>query len=344
MPKVTYFLGAGASSPTMPLVKAIPEQNIRGINDELLTIFRNLQDLKGTGNLNVPIFSDKLQFSTVAGKFESLIQNSERHASVDTYAKKLYMKGDIKGLQDLKYTLSFLFTVIQCTHFPNPKYDSFLASTLKIGEGGRPKWRDEIKILTWNYDMQTEIAAMDYFGCSSLNELSNYLLFYPRQDYLSKTDIPSVLHLNGVAGLFEKSLDDTAFRHLYSDLNTSSYHCIDECVRQTVEYHSAPPAIRFDNLFSFSWERNFYKDRILEYAKRIASETKILVVIGYSFPFFNRDYDRLLFEEFAKNTGVIYIQNPNFDSNSLKEKFPAIKNVRTIQIQNLDQFHLPEEL
>jgi len=75
------------------------------------------------------------------------------------------------------------------------------------------------------------------------------------------------------------------------------------------------------------------------------SNTMILVVIGYSFPFFNRDVDRLIIGE-MKNLLKVYIQDPY--AADVKETFQAINDRidpnMIIPLDNTKQFLLPPEL
>jgi len=344
MKKITYLLGAGASSPTLPLVKGIPEKRLKGINELLEEVHYEIENTRNNAferkTISTQASDGQLKF--IADKFKWLKENALRHASIDTFAKKLHIRGDFKKLHDLKFTLSLLFTYLQCSQPPNPKYDSFFASVLKLGDANIARFPEEIKILTWNYDLQMELASLEYFGLEEIGQLDERLLFYPRQNYLSSTHRPAIVHLNGIAGLYEISQDSYRFTHLLRFFNMEPYKIIDElaCFNVGYQQHS----MNFDNLFTFAWERRSYDDRIIDEAKKIAAETEVLVIIGYSFPFFNREYDRALFAEFSKNNPTIYIQNPNLDATNLKDKFPVIKNCDIRQINQIDQFHLPEEL
>jgi len=79
--------------------------------------------------------------------------------------------------------------------------------------------------------------------------------------------------------------------------------------------------------------------------KASLKQTKTLVVIGYSFPYFNRKIDRYIIEcmPFLEK---IYFQAP--DASNLKERFSAINNTfdsndLLLRI-DLDQFAFPNEL
>ena len=102
----------------------------------------------------------------------------------------------------------------------------------------------------------------------------------------------------------------------------------------------------FDKFFCYSWERNEITDLVLRNAVEIAKQTEILVIIGYSFPFFNRTYDKLIFNEMT-SLRKVYYQDPNPKIDILKNSIlPFYKN--DIQVINdepsLSQFFLPHEI
>jgi hypothetical protein len=72
--------------------------------------------------------------------------------------------------------------------------------------------------------------------------------------------------------------------------------------------------------------------------------SEILVIIGYSFPFFNRNIDQRIIKCFTTNR-KIYIQDPKFEEvlSNLESIAPgASRNL--VQVKNMDQFYLPGEL
>jgi hypothetical protein len=89
---------------------------------------------------------------------------------------------------------------------------------------------------------------------------------------------------------------------------------------------------------NFAWENdNNYIDKYrghsknLEEAEHIASETEILVVIGYSFPIFNREIDNILFKKMQKLKKV-YIQDrePEKIKSTMQNAFEILQTKKTI--------------
>lgn len=121
--------------------------------------------------------------------------------------------------------------------------------------------------------------------------------------------------------------------------------------------------------FNFAWEndsRYFHKysghAKNIETAEMIAAETEILVVIGYSFPVFNREIDVLIFNR-MRNLKKVYIQDKNPDriKSTMENAFKILQRTTSewsakdmIYIHNpliefqteqyTDQFLIPYEL
>ena len=74
-------------------------------------------------------------------------------------------------------------------------------------------------------------------------------------------------------------------------------------------------------------------------------DTEQVVLIGYSFPFFNRQTDREIMGNMA-NLKKIYVQNMNADEveSSLLAILPEGKNIEIEKIYKCSQFYLPNEL
>jgi|SRR6187402_223846 len=95
---------------------------------------------------------------------------------------------------------------------------------------------------------------------------------------------------------------------------------------------------------NFAW----YRDReLLGKIVETYNETEVLVVIGYSFPFFNRDVDREIIRSMSK-LRKIYIQDCNPEN--IKSRFLSIlpdwekNNVQIIPVNDVTEFFLPPEL
>lgn len=106
--------------------------------------------------------------------------------------------------------------------------------------------------------------------------------------------------------------------------------------------------------FNFSWESDqSFIDKYLGYnynrevAIKIAEETVYLVLIGYSFPVFNRGLDKALIDS-MKSLKKVCIQDPNCESikSIMEREFDIFKdNKIPFQLEkNTAQFLIPFEL
>lgn len=55
---------------------------------------------------------------------------SESHATIDTFAKKLFLKGQLKNFNKVESLLSIYFIIEQAINKIDGRYDTFLASVL----------------------------------------------------------------------------------------------------------------------------------------------------------------------------------------------------------------------
>jgi hypothetical protein len=118
---------------------------------------------------------------------------------------------------------------------------------------------------------------------------------------------------------------------------TSQLESYFKCTMYPNEYHST---------ISFAWENEVASlGSIIETAKSANAQTNVLVIIGYSFPFFNRIIDRTILQK-MESLQDIYIQSPEADNirDRLKSILPNFNQNNIHPIKDLKQFFLPPEL
>lgn len=311
----------------MPLVIEIP-QRILYICD-LIRNSDSTPDLYITTAKTLPSieFTKDLLVKDLMWLYDGAI----KHATIDTFAKKLFLTGRVEEYNKLKKLLAIYFIIEQVINKPDSRYDTFLANILT------PKLEipDRIKILTWNYDSQFEIAFNEYrktifspkdIGCYSLydNEI---------------TESPAIFKVNGTA----------SFNNWNSLANFRSNHKLNKTILDKIIYAYKDN----ESLLSFAWETSKKKsDDIptIRTAIKQIKEARILVVVGYTFPFFNRVVDKSLISS-MDYLNKIYIQDPranevmqNIDAVLPVHKKKPYEPVSIIPITNCDQFYLPPEL
>lgn len=342
MSKVVYLLGAGASYgirqelETMDDVSRIVEglPIVNEINDELRFIIGRLEDAdfeekqyklwgKECDNYDV-------KHELIDG-FEWLLKESNRHATIDTFAKKLYLKGERNDYGKLKFLLSTFFLLEQTLHPYDKRYDTFLANILS-SDLNIP---DDIYVMTWNYDVQFDLAYREYNQCGISMCVPPETRNTPRNSKLFK--------LNGSA-------------NYYGINNIDSSLCLNDNYKKLLDAIYSQLCVTTQNgTYSdgtvdllFAWEKEKF-DELSNVLYEKISDAEILVVIGYTFPFFNHEIDREVFSHMPK-LSKIYIQDPNVN----KAKF-ALKSILSedrfrslIKEENLiddvSNFYLPPEL
>lgn len=339
--KITYLLGAGASAKVLPTVKATA--NTEGMAQAFINFGKKLSVDFGTKS------KYKAYLKHFVEDLNWLADHSNKFGTPDTFAKYLYLHQDKNNLDKLKNTLSLYFTYEQTI---NGKIDDrpliFLTTILQDGKSF-PK---NIKILNWNYDFQLQFAAEgfkeEHFDFTRGYETTPPLIgYYPPLGYAETENYTydisniSMVHLNGIAGFYFFGQEQT-IRNYYLENRAKNF---DDLFDKLLENRQ-----RKSNLLTFAWEEKtaaaFYLKNRIAKAVNIIEETNILVVIGYSFPFFNRIIDKQIFEA-LKTSGKlkkIYYQDPYRSGDFLRNQFDLPKDIEILHVENVDNYFVPMEL
>lgn len=341
MPKITYLFGAGASVNAIPINETLKASMILEYNN-IREEFEK-KKLEICANSSNPYITESL-FNDFLIDFNFIMTESKRHQSIDTYAKKLYITGDFLNLKKLKTILSSYFIIIQSRRNADERYDSFFASILEDANNLFPK---DLKILSWNYDYQFEKAYSSYNRDSRLNAILSQLKVYSKNTRLNHVDNENfgIFKLNGTAA-FMLNQNENKVHGTIQDV-TVSYDeklIIEVLSNYASIHHIKETKKNLISSISFAWEDynngKFIVDKAIEFTKN----TEILVVIGYSFPFFNRKVDRDIIRS-MKDLNKVYFQAP--DAQDLRERFLAIRdnlNKENLVIRtDLKQFVFPNE-
>jgi hypothetical protein len=385
--KITYLLGAGASANTIPVV-ADMYQRITEIV-KFLESFVFTPGIKTQHEFVPENLADIL--NEIISDLKWLLVQSENSPSIDTLAKQFYLTGDHEpggNYEKLKQCLINYFTIEQLLNINiqlpgkvyvksiwDKRYDSFIASIAYLDDN-KFKLNNNIRIISWNYDLQFELC-LKRFSRKTINEVKRTFQIYPllnerlENDWQQNHDPNefSVWKLNGNA-IFSTSDSKRAEDYTVYDKceNDSQYNNLCKLLKEFKELDfNNNTACRY---FNFSWEslKNFrgrkydqHERNIME-AAHIAEQTEILVVIGYSFPIFNREIDNRIFKK-MENVRKVYIQDKEpekikatmknaFDITQKKIQVGIDANSRIIEEDlvdfylndNTNQFVIPYEL
>lgn len=364
MKNITYLLGAGASVEALPVVNGIPKEL-----DEFAKKFDpgELKDLSPAYTFSYdtsPVKSFLLikknnESSSILEKYHELVirfykdiiwlkDEAKNHSSIDTYAKKLYIQKDFKNLKRLKIILSCFFLYLQTQKF-DKRYDSFFASILD----DISKLPKNIKVLSWNYDSQIEIAFQKFSNQNlentkeSLSIISKETAIKENKDLLLNF---AVFKINGTTGLSTNYDEKISNYEIIEDFNVNSQTLVNDFIEL---YDNSSFKSSVSNM-SFAWENFDAEKGFFPNLSNSVSETEILIVIGYSFPFFNRKIDRLILDSMPELKKV-YVQDPKYGDDII-EKMKGLIPRHFTQIDDLkvdlikfekkefvDQFFIPIE-
>lgn len=361
MKKITYLLGAGASYHAIPVVDAMNSRMKLFLEmcDETIPIAFGLES---PIKMDSPKIDEELykhiDLKNILDKYKAIIYEAIKHKTIDTYAKKLFIRSEGPNLFLLKEFLCLYFAFEQSnninkvvkgkpfeklqkeikdsilndfnTHL-DYRYDVFFATLLDKNTKELPQ---NIKIISWNYDHQIELAYSDFTGCN-IEEAKEFLKVFPRKEEVDG----NIIKLNGSAN-----------QAIYiTDSRSASFH--------TFEFHKSKNDFLYDTLhnnssvnhtikeyaLNFAWEEKEHQKKSIELASSIIKNTDELIIIGYSFPYFNRKIDYKILKVFMGRS--IRIQCLEKDFNGIKQNicdiFGEDLGSKIQYHDDLSQFYIP---
>lgn len=343
--KITYFLGAGASFNALPIWK--------GQGDSMVEVANHIRTaINNTDVKNNPETADLFNNSELidlANKMSNYGSLAVEFGSIDVYARRLHLLGEIDELNDLKYHLSVYFDLWENfiyknqvidrntkTHYQkiDKRYYSLL-SVLLEKNGYTPKLNDLVSFISWNYDLQMEMAYKSFLpnSANSLDEINSGFKFLADKENDEDLDI---IHLNGHRGVFKN--EGKTYSNVKDNLHDSFEKYLLGLLDNTTQFRRSK--IDYSKCMKYAWET---ESKSLEYAKKVMRDTDILIIIGYSFPSYNRKIDSELINEFEKKSSrqIVY-QDPNANQELLKSIFRNTDIVK-FEKENTNQFHVPHE-
>lgn len=355
MSKIVYYLGAGASygeprnyfneTPSgrrrIEILSGLPV--INEIVDRLIS-FREYIN-------SILIPQDKSDFQIWGMKFQnaknelfnaktSLLEDivwlhneTIRHATIDTFAKKLYLSNNLKDFHRLEKTLCLFLVWEQLDHRSDQRYDTFLASVLTETELQLPK---DISVVSWNYDSQFELTYHNYSN--------NHLFVYDKfSNIKTLPDCGRIFKVNGSASFRETPTP----LEIISETEDKGLALL-WYYRQTEIHVDKEGFEQIRPRLSFAWEQVVENDNMMNAINDTVQDAEALVVIGYSFPFFNRSIDREIFG-YMNQLETIYIQDPfagdiKQNIQNVMSDLQKAQKINIITNTNCGQFFLPPEL
>jgi len=219
----------------------------------------------------------------VAEDINWILKEADEYFTVDTLAKKYFTQQKLNELEKLKRGLTAYIILEQFRDKSLDKningklinidrrYINFLASlTLETNRiYSTVELPHNLNIITWNYDMQMELAFARYLKTEKEytdfdNIVSKNIVSFPLIE-ASETDeekLPNLVHLNGVAGLFNYKDNKHKLRLIdFLELENSNEA---KTMNLILEHQIAPLYFQdknhqtqsfFDNGLTFAWEK-----------------------------------------------------------------------------------------
>jgi len=349
MAKVVYFFGAGASFHSLPIYKDFynrlrffvkymepTPQEMTGRNAE---IYRRLQEIMtelpnyGTPDALVRRYNlaeDKDNEALLKNLISTYIifEQLPKSAEMEGDIRNILTNLEIKGNKNNNLTNSIIRQIDQ-------RYLHFLTNVLEVDRFNGAVWRD-IEVITWNYDSQFELAYSMIFK-SNFFESHAYLNDYSWMNGIVeqvKSEM-KLTKLNGSATYFVSGHIPPVYTDLKKNDGINNRQELFDLLFDTHKYY---------NGLRFAWEKQ--KKDVTEAREKakllLQNESTVLVIIGYSFPDFNRRIDQDIFRECKASK--IYVQDPHIEDviERLKGVNPNIAE-RIVPIKNMNTFHIPIE-
>jgi hypothetical protein len=222
------------------------------------------------------------------------------------------------------------------------RYDGFFASLIKEVDG-QAKLDHNIKIITWNYDIQLQRSL-----CSFRDEQRLHSSFEVAKEYSPMDGEPSedcqIIRLNGSnLYYFDSRLDKYDYNSIFSSLTFDpTKEVAPKIFRKIIQCFKHFYQVGQSSIY-YAWdiEGNEYLRKSYNTAKDWISMADKIIIIGYSFPNFNRSIDSDLFAHADPNQ--LFIQDPNApEIKSTLRSFYGRED--TIPMTYTDQFYVPRDI
>lgn len=331
--KILYILGAGASAQALPISKSVyngEKRILSGLADSIAEF--PFDQIPGINEHFLNILSSRFKFISEGAKL---------FGDVDTFAKYLHLTNRSgEQLKILKETLVLYFVLKQrVLEVRDSRYLPWLVAIME-----EKKFPVNINIFSWNYDFQLQYAISRIIELEKIKKIddntseytSSNFKHYPTCDPSfenEKFKSVSLAQLNGVASF----ADHGDIKECLLTLESSEFmNILNEYLFKK----------KLQNSIRFVWENPRDSKTLANTFLQMTDRVSIIVIIGYSFPFYNRDADKEIFKQLKErgNLRKIYYQDPVLDGQQLYSQFNLNQNViEIVHIKQTENFHIPFE-
>lgn len=308
-----YLLGAGASCHCVPTIQNFTNQL--------------QQDFNLDGGLGTVLQVNFIE------EFNRFYPALTKHRSLDTFARLLFLQGKTSEYQSFK---SFLdgYISARSLFYDDLRYNAFLAD-LGVKPKDQIEFSSKISLFTWNYDFLPEKELL------FANDNPNWNAVFERVTHFN--GVASGLHCIGEKGIGLLKELKAGYNERFQKLD--SYTLLVKKVIKDVKEGSS--------LIRFAWENS---DEELEkirskLTQKIRDATNI-VIVGYTFPFYNRLIDETLLHEIGEKNKIV-LQDKDLNSAEalisqleLLNEHRGLKDIkkRLKPYENANSFYVPFDL
>jgi len=318
MSELTYILGAGASYQSFPIVNTFNKR----FNDFIAEYDLLCEDARKD---MYEFYGELLLGSEFAKALSSEFDN---HQSFDTYFKKLFHQRKNEEIKLAKKIIHLYFLwehlksdfsiddkgtpIFHKQSKIDKRYDALIAGLLKPINTIDPYCK--VNFISWNYDLSLISSIKNFFSPS---ETWNKFFTSIKKDN-GKWSIQGKIEIFNMNGFFQSSFLDEG----ELSFTESFYSVLKKKVIKN--YFGNDFQDKDSELIKFAWETPNV-DMEKEIKIRIENSDNI-VVIGYTFPLYNRIVDLQYLDVRIFNNKKIVIQDPNADN--LRTTFLEVFNYR----------------
>ena len=359
MNELTYILGAGASYQSIPIVKTFSNR----FNEFVQSISQSfLNDVEIAKEESKKVFQAQLE------QFQLEIKS---HYSFDTYFKKLYHTSSEEKIIVAKKILNLYFlwehfqiptgfkqntdsrgndltTNVDVNDFTkqsqlDKRYDALIAGLIKPIKG-EINFFTKVNFISWNYDLNLFLSLKNFLsGDSTLGNYLSEISSEGSNTWKCGKDI-NVVNMNGFFySEWLKGLHTFDFRNsnkVFKDFFSNGYDIEKNILDADAQN------------INFAWDNDSNldnEDKIVKAVNTIA-RSKTIIVIGYTFPLYNRLVDLKYFNANQLVGKKLIIQDPNAEqiekdiiaNFSIGQGYKGAVNI--VLKTNCDNFFIPNNV
>lgn len=349
--QLTYILGAGASFESIPIVKTFPKR-FQLFNEYLEKVAHDTR-----------FGEDMCNYYGKAGIIcKNISEEFSAHQSFDTYFKKLYHTAQTQRIRLSKKILNLYFL---WEHLSTPvdsppdfetndfykksiidkRYDALIAGLLQPIAGKADPFT-KVNFITWNYDLNLFFSLKNYF--EPKEDIDCFLKSIKNASSESIWEIGDKITVLNLNGFFYSEIlaKENSINNLDKDIHQFITSKLNE------KYFDDDFNDSDSELIKFAWESFSPIDKrtpnvVIEATRKIQMSSDIIIV-GYTFPLYNRlvDFSYLKQRDIFKTR--VAIQDPSAEA--VKNNFCDIYKIsiqpaeRIKTISNCDSFYIPTDI